>query len=167
MTSTTGRDAWPVAEFDPVRRLRVLAATIPGLCLVEHIIPASFEDVWKLASDLEYELPRLGTRFVTDFRITHRDGDELIARVHGPLGIRDDFTITLRPGWCWMEGHALSAAMAATATPHGTLFAWATRMKVPGGRLFRPLSARTLRRTLATLEKHVIEQQVFPSDPGR
>ena len=162
MTPTTERDAWPIAEFDPVRRLHVLAATIPGLCLVERTIPASFEDVWNLASDLEYELPRLGTGFVTDLRITHRDGDELVARVHGPLGIRDDFAITLRPGWCWMEGHALSAAMAATATPDGTLFAWAARMKIPGGGLLRPLSSRSLRRTLATLEEHVIERQVSP-----
>lgn len=163
----TERDGWPIAEFDPVRRLRVLSATVPGLCLVERIIPASFEDVWNLVSDLEYELPRLGMQFVTDLRITYRDGDELIARVHGPLGIRDDFAITMRPGWCWMEGHALSAVMAATATPDGTLFAWATRMKIPGGRLFAPLSARTLRRTLATLEEHVLARGRSPGVPSR
>ncbi len=165
MTHTNERHSWPVAELDPVRRLRVLASTIPGLCLVERTIPAPFDDVWSMASDLEYELPRLGGHFVGDFRITQRNGDRIIARVYGPLGIRDDFAITLRPGWCWMEGHVLSAAMAASVTPDGTLFAWAARLKLPGGRLLTPLSARSLRRTLERLEAHVLESMNFPTDP--
>ena len=55
---------WPVAELDPVRRMRVIAAATPGVAYAETLIPAPFNTVWELASDLEHELPRM----VTDVR---------------------------------------------------------------------------------------------------
>ena len=45
--------SWPVAEIDSVRQLRVLAAAVPGIAIVERIIPLPFETVWSVASDLE------------------------------------------------------------------------------------------------------------------
>jgi hypothetical protein len=59
---------WPVAELDPVRRMRVIAAATPGVAYAEKLIPAPFSAVWETASDLEHELPRMvteagGTRF--------------------------------------------------------------------------------------------------------
>src|SRR5262249_24491983 len=55
---------WPVAELDPVRRMRVIAAATPGVAYAEKLIPAPFSAVWDAASDLEHELPRM----VTDLR---------------------------------------------------------------------------------------------------
>ena len=52
---------WPVAELDPVRRMRVVAASTPGVGYAEKLIPAPFDAVWDTASDLERELPRLLT----------------------------------------------------------------------------------------------------------
>lgn len=146
--NTSSQHSLPVAELDPVRRLQVLAAVTLGIAVVERIIDAPFDDVWSIASDIEHELPRLGARFVTSLRIIERDGERLRADVRGPIGIRDEFVIVLRPGWCWMEGHVLSAAMVARAEGDDTLFAWATNLRLPDGKLRRPLSKRSLHRTL-------------------
>lgn len=158
--STLNPLPWPVAELDPIRRLHVLAAVTPGLTVVERIIDVPFDDVWSIASDIERELPRLGGRYVRSLQIIDRDGERLRADVRGPLGIRDEFAIVLRPGWCWMEGHVLSAAMAAKAEGERTLFAWATNLHLPGGKLMRHFSTRSLHRTLARLERNVLSSRV-------
>ena len=46
---------WPVADFDQVRRLRVLSAGISGARVAERLSPAPFEQVWGIAADLERE----------------------------------------------------------------------------------------------------------------
>lgn len=48
---------WPVAELNPVCRMRVIAAATPGAAYAEKLIPAPFSAVWEAASDLEHELP--------------------------------------------------------------------------------------------------------------
>ena len=96
MNETT-KNPWPVAELDPVRRLRALADGIPGAVVVERVIPAPFAAVWAIASDLEQEVPR-SEWHVRSLRITHRDGDRLEALVHGLAGVRDRIDIVLRPG---------------------------------------------------------------------
>lgn len=155
-TSNPTAIPWPVAELDPIRRLRVLAAATPGMTVVERVIDASFNEVWSIASDIERELPRLGGGFVTALRIIERDGERLRADVHGPMGIRDEFAIVLRPGWCWMEGRVLSAAMAARSEGTATRFGWCANVRLPGGRLLRPLATHSLDRTLVRLERHVL-----------
>jgi uncharacterized membrane protein len=49
--------SWPVAELDTIRRLRVLAAAVPGAVVAETVIDAPFEPVWAVAADLEHQLP--------------------------------------------------------------------------------------------------------------
>lgn len=155
MTTHHDTDAWPIADLDPIRRLHVLAASIPALHVVERTMPLPLKDVWMVASDLEQTLPAIGPGFVTSLRVLDRQGDRLVADVRGPFGIRDEFQITLRDGWCWMEGRLLGAAMAAVPENEGTRFAWATVMKVPGGQWLAPISELTLRRTLKHLETRV------------
>jgi len=54
---------WPVAELDPVRRMRVLAAASPGVAYAEKLIPAPFSAVWEAASHLERESPAWSPTF--------------------------------------------------------------------------------------------------------
>jgi hypothetical protein len=153
MNEPTNRH-WPVADLDPVRRLRALVAGIPGAVVVEDVIPASFEAVWDIASDLENEVPR-SEWHVRSLRITHQEGDRLETLVYGLVGVHDRFAIVLRPGWCWMQGRLLLAGMAATPVEDGTLFAFATGLRVPGSGVLRPVLRRAADRSLRRLAQRV------------
>lgn len=156
--SVAQRQDWPVAELDPVRRLHIMAAAIPGVQVLEREMPLPFAAVWAVASDLEHELPGLGGGWVSSFRYLTIDGERREALVHGPVGIRDRFRIVLRPGWCWMDGRVLAAGMAAVPSGTGTRFAWASGVRLPGTRLLRPVTRRALARTLTGLERRVRER---------
>ena len=103
---------WPVADLDPVRRMRVLAAATPGVAYAEKLIPAPFSVVWETASDLEHELPRMITD-LRSFEITSTRGERLTARARGRLGQHARFDVVLRPGWCVMQSRFLIGGMAA------------------------------------------------------
>jgi hypothetical protein len=133
---------WPVAELDPVRRLRVLAAANPGAMFGETVIAAEFDRVWAVAADLEAELPRL-IHDVRSARVTTRDGERLELRAVGRLGQRARFDVDLRPGWCWMQSRFLLGGLAAVPDPGGTRFAFAGGLRLPGMRLVRPVLDRT------------------------
>jgi hypothetical protein len=156
MTSPTPA-RWPVAELDPVRRLRVLAAAIPGCVLLERVVPAPFEAVWAVAADLERELPRYQPH-VRAFRITRVEGDRLQGLASGYGGLRARFDAVLRPGWCWMQSRFLLFGLAAVPVPGGTLLARAGSSRAPGTALLRPLRARGLARELDRLEQRVLNR---------
>jgi len=130
---------WPVADLDPVRRLRVLAAAVRFPVYVgEVVLPAPFEEVWAEVSDLEHELPRhLGT--VRSARITRAEGDRLELLATGNFGQRARFDVVLRPGWCLMRSRFVLGAMAAVPEAAGTRFAALGGFRLPGARLTRPL----------------------------
>lgn len=129
---------WPVAELDAVARLRVLAAALPGAFLAEAVLDTPFDRVWAVAADLEGELPRL-LRNVRSVRITEADGENLTADIAGHFGLRDNFDVVLRPGWCVMQSGRVVGGMAAVAEDGGTRFAFLGALRVPGTRLAAPL----------------------------
>lgn len=129
---------WPVASLDPIRRLRVMAAAIPGAGLTELIIDAPPELVWQTAGNLEAEMPRL----VRDFRsvtVIPGDEDRLVMHARGYLGQRARFDVVIRPGWCWMQSRFLVCGMAAAPDPGGTRFGFLGGIRIPGVTLPRPL----------------------------
>ena len=145
---------WPVAIFDPVRRLRALAGGIRGAVVIEQVIPAPLDVVWAYVSDLERSVPQ-SEWHVRSLSITRVEGDRLEADVQGVAGIQDRFTIVLRPGWCWMQGRILYAGMAAVTVPDGTRIAWAGGFRLPGAGLCRPILRRSLTRSLRRLTSHI------------
>ena len=128
---------WPVAEVDPIRRLHVLAAAVPGAVVVETNFDAPFAQVWAVAADLEYELP-VYLPDVRTLRITRRDGERLEAHARGYAGMRARFDIVLRPGWCVMRSRFLLGAMAAVPDQERTRFAFLGGVHVPGQRALAP-----------------------------
>jgi len=129
---------WPVADLDPVRRLRVMAAATPGTELTEVIISAPPAQVWQVASDLVAEMPRL----VRDFRsvtVTPAAGERLIMCARGYLGQRARFDVLIHPGWCWMQSRFLLCGMAAAPDPSGTRFGFLGGIRAPGASLLHPL----------------------------
>lgn len=156
---------WPVAKFDPVRRLRVIAATTPGASIQEIVVGAPLESVWAVAADLEGELPLWLFPDIRSIKVTTptADSERLVARARGHSGLRARFDVVLRPGWCLMQSRFLLGGMAATEEDDG-----ATRFALLGGfcgplRLLapaiRPISARIGDRALVRFAERVDERQ--------
>lgn len=106
--------SWPIAEFDPVRRLRVIAATTPGATIHERVLDARLEQVWAVAADLEGELAQWLFPDVRTVRLTHPKPEQTVATVIGHSGLRARFDVVLQPGWCLMQSRFLVGGMAAT-----------------------------------------------------
>jgi hypothetical protein len=126
--------SWPVAELDPVRRLRVIARATPGASYDEVVLDAPLDRVWAVASDLERQMPLLITDIRT-FTVTGGSGEHLEALARSPLGLRARFDIVMRPGWCLMQSRFLVGGLAATSENTGTRFAFFGGLRIPGARL--------------------------------
>ena len=149
---------WPVAEFDPVRRLRVIAATTPGTWLHETVLDAPVDAVWTVAADLERELPRWLFPDIRSVRVTAADGDRLVARILGHSGLRARFDVVLRPQWCLMRSRFLIGGMAATAENGATRFAFLGGFRGPLRLLIpvaKPLSDRNGTAAMARFAQRV------------
>lgn len=137
---------WPVAEFDAVRRLRVIAATTPGTSIREAVLPARWDSVWSVAADLEGELPRWLFPDIRSVRVTPTsEPDRLVVRALGYSGLRARFDAVLQPGWCLMRSRFLVAGMAAAEEGDGTRFALLGGLRGPLRPLApiaRPMTAR-------------------------
>jgi hypothetical protein len=138
---------WPTADFDPIRRLRVMAAGVSGAQVVEEVIPAPFEVVWPILSDLENEF---GTY---EIDMTHvlveRSEDRITAlRARGRLGFRARFDVDLQPGWCWMQSRFLLIGFAATPAEGGTLVATTGGLRIPGRAALVPVRVRQANETV-------------------
>lgn len=127
----TGTDQWPVAGLDPVRRLTVLAAAIPGATVVSRVLAKPFEEVWAVMSDLEGELGRFQPD-LRRLRVTRADGTRLEAVARSRFGPRARFDVVLEPGYCFMRSRFLLVGMAARPDPGGTLVALTGGLRVPG-----------------------------------
>ena len=154
---------WPVADLDPVRKLRVMAAATPGTDLTEIIIDAPPEVVWQVAGNLQAEMPRL----VRDFRsvaVTPGTGEDLVMHARGYLGQRARFEVRIRPGWCWMQSRFLLCGMAAAPDSLGTRFGFLGGIQAPGATLLHPLlhligpAAVRLDRLQTDVQRHLDQQ---------
>lgn len=148
---------WPVAELDPVRRLRVIAAVTPGTTIHETVLAAPLVSVWAVAADLENELPRWLFPDIGSVTVT-RAGDRLEALVRGHSGLRARFDVVLRPGWCLMQSRFLLGGMAATDEGGATRFAFLGGFRGPLrllSPLSRPISTRVGNHTLARFTERV------------
>jgi hypothetical protein len=153
---------WPVAEFDPVRRLQVIAATTPGASVHQTVLNAPLESVWAVAADLERELPRWLFPDIRSVRVTERADDRMVMHMLGRSGLRARFDVVLRPGWCLMRSRFLLGGMAATEENGATRFAFLggflgpLRLCTP---IARPLSRRNGTAALARLARRIDERR--------
>jgi hypothetical protein len=133
---------WPAAGLDEVRRLRVLAAGIPGAHVTERVLDAPFAQVWALLGDLEgsFGIIEPDMRHV---RVTRTDGEHLEARARSRFGMRARFDGVRRPGWCWLQSRFLLIGVAAAPEPGGgTRVAHTGGVRVPGRAALVPLGVR-------------------------
>lgn len=106
--------------LDPVDRLAILAAALPGAVVRQRRIAARVEAVWAVIADLENATPRYEPG-VAAVRITQRHGEFLQLLVHDTAGREAAMEARLRPGWCVMQSATLVVAFAARRIETGTL----------------------------------------------
>lgn len=147
--------SWPRAELDPVARLRVLAAGLPHVALVERVYDAPLVDVWGIAGDLEHGVPRFegGIRHIgVEPAGGSAPPDRLVVHARSAFGPRLRFEAELRPGWCLMRSPFSQIGMAARAEDDGRRTRFAHFEGVPGpGRLLKPILRLKIRRELERL----------------
>lgn len=147
----------PSTELGAVRRLQVLAASIPGAAYDETVVQAPFESLWAFVSDMDTSMPRLFPNFRT-WRTAAHHGDHLQAAAVGYLGQRGVFDVTLKPGLCIMQDRRFIGGIAAQPGVTGTRFALLAAPRGPARHLgapLRPLAQRLLRRSARRLGTHL------------
>jgi hypothetical protein len=145
---------WPVAELDPIRRLRVMAASLPAVAHAETIVPAPLEQVWAAAADLEASMPILVRDFRT-VRVTELEAGRLRMDARGKLGQRARFDVVLQPGWCWMQSRLWVGGIAAVEQPGpspSTRIGFLGGLRIPGAEL----AMRALRSTGQELARQAL-----------
>ncbi|MEQ4724248.1 hypothetical protein [Nonomuraea sp. B19D2] len=150
----------PVArpDIDPIDRLAILAAALPGAVVGQRRIAAPFEAVWQVIADLEHATPRYEPG-VAQVRVIERRGEFLRLLVRDTAGREDAMDARLRPGWCVMQSDTIVIAFAARRLGGETLLAHLEhrrgRTPAPG-----PHESQVDRAALAKIDQelHTIEK---------
>jgi hypothetical protein len=132
---------WPTAGLDTIAQLRVLAAALPGVGMVERVVDLPYDHVWGFMADLERSVPAFDP-LVSRLRIRSADGDHLEIATRGPFGVPGPrFDVELRDGWCWMQSRLYLVGMAAVADGDRTRVAQVEGMPVRlrAGRVLGPV----------------------------
>ena len=109
-------------EVDPVDRLAVLAAALPGAVVGQRRLAAPFDAVWQVIADLEGALSRYEPG-VAHVRVTERRGEFLRLLVRQTTGREEAMDARLRPGWCLMQSATVVVAFATRRLDGATLLA--------------------------------------------
>jgi hypothetical protein len=145
---------WPVATLDPVQRLRVMAAALPGTAVVERVLDAPYDDVVAMWDDMETSVPQLDP-VVRSVRVLSREGDRarIVAKqVLVPVPVH--FDVELQPGWCWMQSRTYVVGMAAVPVDNDrTLYAHLEGAPWRLAAVVRPLIRRLVRLDIKGVER--------------
>ncbi len=114
----------PVAlpDIDPIDRLTILAAALPGAAVGQRRIAAPFDAVWRVIADLEQATPRYEPG-VAQVRVIEQRGQLLRLLVQDTDGREETMDAKLRPGWCLMQSATVVIAFAARPLGNETLLA--------------------------------------------
>ena len=109
-------------DIDPIDRLAILAAALPGAVVRQRRIAVPFDAVWRVIADLEHATPRYEPG-VAHVRVVERHGQLLRLVVEDTGGRKEAMDVKLRPGWCLMQSATVVAAFAARRLGSETLLA--------------------------------------------
>lgn len=149
----------PVAlpDIDPIDRLAILAAALPGAAVRQRRIAAPFDAVWQVITDLEHATPRFEDA-VAHVRVIERRGELLRLLVQDTAGREDAMEARLRPGWCLMQSATIVIAFAARRLDGETLLAHLEHRRVQtpvsgrSGSAYRRAALAKIDRELHTIE---------------
>jgi hypothetical protein len=115
-------DPVAVPDIDPIDRLTILAAALPGAAVRQRRIAAPFDAVWQVIADLEHATPRYEPD-VAHVRVIEQHGELLRLLVQDTAGREETMDARLRPGWCLMQSATVVIAFAARRLGSETLLA--------------------------------------------
>jgi hypothetical protein len=115
-------DAVALPDIDPIDRLTILAAALPGAAVGQRRIAAPFDAVWGVIADLEHAVPRYEPG-VAHVHVIERRGELLRLLVQDTNGREETMDARLRPGWCLMQSATVVVAFAARRLGRQTLLA--------------------------------------------
>jgi hypothetical protein len=149
---------WPQAHLDDVRRLRALAAGIPGAAVTERVFDRPLAVVWEQLWDDGRNFAEIqpDMRSISELTI---DGERVSLHARSRHGFRAHLQGTVRPGWCWLQSRYLLIGMAAAAEPGGgTRVALTGGIRLPGQAALLPIgvrreSTKSLNRLAALLDR--------------
>jgi hypothetical protein len=151
-------DPAALRDIDPVDRLAILAAALPGAAVGQRRIAAPFDAVWRVIADLEHATPRYEPG-VAQVRVIEQHGELLRLLVQDTDGHEETMDARLRPGWCLMQSASVVVAFAARRLGRETLLAHLEhrRTQTP---LPRPGQPHDRRAALAKIDRelHAIEK---------
>jgi hypothetical protein len=122
-------DAVAPADIDPIDRLAILAAALPGAVVRQRRIAAPFDAVWRVIADLEHATPSYEPG-VAHVRVIERHGQHLRLLVQDTDGREEMMDARLRPGWCLMQSATVVVAFAARRLGSQTLLAHLEHQRV-------------------------------------
>ena len=123
-------DAMALPGIDPIDRLAILAAALPGAAVGQRRIAAPFDAVWQVIADMEHATPRYEPG-VARVRVIERNGEFLRLVVQDTAGREDAMDARLRPGWCLMQSATIVIAFAARDLGSETLLAHLEHRRAP------------------------------------
>jgi hypothetical protein len=108
---------WPVANLDPVRRLRVLASAYPSAGYGEVTLELPFEETWSWLTDFDRNVQRFDSTVARTRTTPRPDGDlSLLAWTRrNPIPL--PFRVHVEPGFCMMRGRARLFLVLMAAVP--------------------------------------------------
>jgi hypothetical protein len=113
-------NAPPMEALDPLARLRILSAALPGSILATRHVRSSFSATWKIIDDLERFTAQYESA-VINVRIVAAAGHRRRLVVTYRTGAWEESDVLLRPGWCLMQSPAAVVAFAALPKGQGAL----------------------------------------------
>jgi hypothetical protein len=117
-------------QLDPLARLDILAAALPGSTLVSREIGTPLASVWAVIEDLERFVPLYESAVIQ--AVGESEAGRRVLRVTYESGLRETFVVRLAPGWCLMQSPSFVAAFAAASAERGTLLAHLEHWRLPG-----------------------------------
>jgi hypothetical protein len=108
--------------LDPVVRLHLMAAALPGAVVAERTLAAAFDRVWRVVTDFEAMTPRYESN-VRAVELVERQGERARIAVTLRGGQVETMTARTLPGWCLMHSASTVVAFGARPVGHQTLLA--------------------------------------------
>jgi hypothetical protein len=152
------------SDIDPVDRLAILAAALPGAAVGQRRIAAPFDAVWRVSAYMEHATPRYEPG-VAHVRVIEQRGQHLRLLVQDTDGREETMDARLRPGWCLMQSATTVVAFAARRQGNETLLAHLEhrRVQTPVPRRSQPHDRRAalakIDQELRTIETLAIQNR--------